>query len=509
MRAAYDVASVRAAEAAAMADLPDGTLMQRAAFGLAVECARILREASIGVSGSRVVLAVGSGNNGGDALYAGAYLARRGASVTALLVAESAHDGGCAALRAAGGRIHSEGVPQDALLERADLVIDGIVGIGSTGPLRGRAREIVHALHGSGVIVVAVDVPSGVDPDTGLMADIDACVFADHTVTFGCEKPAHLVYPGREACGDVTLVDIDLADYLATFDVGALEAQDVATCVPEPEGSDYKYSRGVVGVVAGSGRFPGAALLTVGAARFGGVGKVHLHERGETVTQSVISHFPDVTADTSEIELSRITAWALGPGMGTDDSSARVVSDLVDGDAPLVLDADALRLVAGDAGLRDQVVERGRRGFPCILTPHAGEFRALGFDSAHPGGVLAAARAAARELCAIVVLKGPGTVIAAPDGTAYVDLVGGAELGTAGSGDVLTGLIGSMLASAAARGELLDIAEATRCVAAAVYLHGAAGHVAAEGGRPVTAGDLVEALPQAIAEVRRVMEWEM
>ncbi len=201
MRTAYSVETVRAAERELMARLPEGALMQRAAAGLAVACAELLGR----VYGSRVVLLVGSGDNGGDALYAGARLARRGAGVVAVLLSpDRAHQGGLGALRAAGGRV-SDDASRD--IARADLVVDGIVGIGGRGGLRPEAARLARAAWESAP-VVAVDLPSGVDADSGEVRG--EAVRADATVTFGAYKPGLLIDPARERAGALRLVDIGL-----------------------------------------------------------------------------------------------------------------------------------------------------------------------------------------------------------------------------------------------------------------------------------------------------------
>ncbi len=261
MRSAHTVEEVRRAEAELMARLPGGTLMQRAAAGLAQAVLDLLG----GGYGRRVLLLVGSGDNGGDALYAGAMLARRGAVVEALLLSpDRAHAGGLAALRRAGGRAREDLEPS----RRPDVVVDGIVGIGGTGALREQAADVVARLRG--VPFVAVDVPSGVDVDTGRVAGphVEAAV----TVTFGTHKIAHLVDPASRACGAVHLVDIGLD--LPEAAVTALQADDVARLLPRPDPAAHKYSRGVVGVRAGSGQYPGAGVLCVAGASSGLAGMV-------------------------------------------------------------------------------------------------------------------------------------------------------------------------------------------------------------------------------------------
>lgn len=506
MRAAYSVAQVRAAEEALMRRVPEGALMQRAATGLARTCAALVRDRAGRVPGSRVVLLVGSGNNGGDALWAGAFLARRGARVDAVLLSTTPHPEGLAALTSAGGRVVRAGTAAAvAAVGRADVVVDGIVGIGGTGALRAEAAELVAAARG---LVVAVDVPSGVSADTGAVADVDAVVTADVTVTFGCLKPGLLVAPGRDRVGVLELVDIGLGPLLPPDPVArVLAPSDVAALVPAPRFADHKYSRGVVGVAAGSARYPGAALLATGGARRGDVGMVRYLDRGDGLARTVVEHLPDVVTQADPLADPRVDAWACGPGLGTDDTDRAAALAVLATPGPAVLDADALRVVADPDG-RAAVGERARHGRATVVTPHVGEFARLGFEVGQGADEdrLGAALAAARALDCVVLLKGPGTVVAAPDGTAYVDPSGSPALATAGSGDVLTGLLGAMLAGAVARGDLVAGGGAppvaAGVAAGAAFLHGLAGAIAASGGRPVAAADLVDALPTAVASVR-------
>ncbi|MFE7517672.1 NAD(P)H-hydrate epimerase, partial [Streptomyces sp. NPDC057540] len=314
MRIAYRVDTVRAAEAALMARLPDGALMQRAAAGLAAACCSLLGKGR--VYGARVVLLVGSGDNGGDALYAGARLARRGAGVTAVLMGDRAHEGGLAALRAAGGRVADE--PFDALAG-ADLVLDGITGIGGRGGLRPGAVPVARAARGSDAVVVAVDQPSGVDADTGEVHG--EALPADATITFGAYKPGLLVDPAREYAGALRLVDIGLGAVLPGVpDLEALQHQDVAWLLPEPGAESDKYRRGVVGVVAGSTRYPGAAVLAVAGALRGGAGAVrYVGPAGDTV----LAAHPETLVHSGRPEKAgRVQSWVVGPGLGEGPGAA-------------------------------------------------------------------------------------------------------------------------------------------------------------------------------------------
>ncbi|THA84723.1 NAD(P)H-hydrate epimerase [Streptomyces sp. A0592] len=460
MRTAYSVETVRAAERELMARLPEGALMLRAAAGLAAVCAGLLTRRRGRVYGARVVLLVGPGDNGGDALYAGARLARRGAGVTAVpMDPERMHAGGLAALGAAGGRV-AQAVPQ-----RADLVVDGLLGIGGRGGLRPAGAALAERIP-PGVPVVAVDLPSGVDADTGEVAG--PAVTADVTVTFGAYKPGLLIDPGASRAGAVHLVDIGLE--LPEPEVEALQHADVAGLLPEPTASSDKYRRGVVGIVAGSGQYPGAAVLAVAGALRGGAGAVRYVG---PAADSVLARYPETL-----IGPGRVQAWVIGPGLG--EGRAGEVADLLAGDAAVLVDADGLR------GL-DPAVLRARTA-PTLLTPHAGEAAALlgvARESVEAGR-LAAVRRLAERYGATVLLKGSTTLVA-PAGArpVRVNPTGTPWLATAGSGDVLSGLAGSLLAGG------LSGADAG---AVGAYLHGLA---ARRTGGPLLAHQVAEALPAA------------
>jgi hydroxyethylthiazole kinase-like uncharacterized protein yjeF len=462
MRGAYTVEQVRAAEDAAMARLPAGALMQRAAHALSVHCAGLLDR----VYGARVALLVGSGNNGGDTLFAGARLAARGARVTALLLdPERVHGDGLLAFDRAGG--HAVGADPSAL-RGADLVVDGMLGIGGRGGLRAPAIELAEAA--ADLFTVAVDVPSGVDSGTG--AADDTAVRADVTVTFGALKIGTVVGTGAQLCGELRLVDIGLV--LPAPSVRVLEATDVRAVLPRPEATDDKYTRGVVGVVAGSPQYSGAGVLATGSALLGGAGMVRYLG---LAPDAVRTRYPEVVVhDDARPHEVRVQAWVVGPGMSTDDAAMALLADVLRTDIPVIVDADAITLVARAPGL-----VRGRKA-PTVLTPHDREFARL---AGEPGADrLGACRRAAADLGATVLLKGNATIVAGADGIAYVNPTGTSWLGTAGSGDVLSGLVGSLLASGL---------PAPLAAAAAAYVHGVAGQRAATDGPP-TAIDVLNSL---------------
>ncbi|MFJ2022963.1 NAD(P)H-hydrate dehydratase [Streptomyces sp. NPDC087897] len=480
MRRAYSVETVRAAEAALMQRLPEGALMQRAAAGLAVACGDLLRRNGR-VYGARVLLLVGSGDNGGDALHAGARLARRGAGVRALLLApDRAHPGGLAALLAAGGQV----VDGPDGLGVLDLVVDGITGIGGRGGLRPDAAELLHTVTRDRTPVLSVDLPSGVEADTGEVHG-DA-VRADATVTFGTYKPGLLIDPAAEHAGALRLVDIGLGPELPEPpDLEALQYADVAALLPVPGAESDKYRRGVVGVVAGSERYPGAAVLAVAGALHGGAGAVRYVGPG---ADAVIARFPETLVHAGPpSQAGRVQAWVVGPGLGDGRDAAAAVADVLAADVPVLVDADGLHLL-------DAETVRTRTA-PTVLTPHAGEAAAL-LGAARDeveSGRLAAVRELAARYRATVLLKGSTTLIAeARDTPVRVNPTGTSWLATAGSGDVLSGLTGSLLAAGLAPRDAASVG---------AYLHGLAARHGSDGA-PVSAQDVAAGIPAAWRDVR-------
>ena len=506
MRKAHQVAAVRAAEHELMAKLPAGVLMQRAAAGLASVCANLLGQ----VYGSPVVVVAGSGDNGGDALYAGARLAGRGAAVTAIAAGPKLHEAAARELTARGGRITpatdgGQSGPADGTaiapaaaqaIAAADLIIDGVTGIGGHGGLREPAASLARLTaraRDDGAVVVAVDVPSGIDADTGEVHG--AAVQADVTVTFGTVKPGLLIDPGASFAGLTELIDIGLAPYLGAPAGVSFQAGDVAAILPRPGAESDKYRRGVLGLVAGSHQYTGAAVLSCGAAIHGGAGMVRFVS-AEIAVDAVRQHWPEAVLTTYDADYpaeaiksaGRVQAWAIGPGIGTGPDATALLAAVLASDVPVLVDADGLTVLANHRDLL-------RRDAPVLITPHAGELGRL--LSADRGDIEARrlhyVRAAAAELGVTVLLKGSTTVIASPDDTqpVLVNSTGTSWLATAGSGDVLSGLAGSLLAQ--------GVPTAT-AAAAAAYLHGMAARLAARDA-PIGASDLIGAIPAAIRAV--------
>ena len=431
--------AVRVAEHATGDLLVNGTLMRRASTGVAQAVIGELKRTG-GCYGRAVGLVIGAGNNGGDALYAGAILARRGVRCSAvLLVPGRAHEGGLAALLGAGGRV------VDTLPESLDLVIDGVLGIGGTGPLRPAAADVFAQVTAP---IVAVDLPSGVDADTGVVNE--PSVRATITVTFGAYRNAHLLAAPR--CGRIDLVDIGLPPTESAPDgLFRLTDAEVAALWPVPGPADDKYTQGVIGIVAGSARYPGAAILASGAAVSATSGMTRYV--GSAADQ-VISHYPEVVAVNDLADAGKVQAWAVGPGMGTGDEALEILRTVLATDLPVLVDADGLTVLAENLDL-----VRDRQ---------------------------------ATELGATVLLKGRITLVATPEGLVYGNDAGSSWAATAGAGDVLTGIAGSLLAAG------LEPVVAGACAA---RVHALAARQAS-GGAPVGASALLAAVHPVIGELR-------
>ncbi len=447
MKYYYTGEQIKAAEAPLLASLPDGVLMRRAAWGLAMSIARELRRCTGAVAGRRVCAVVGSGDNGGDALWAATFLLRRGVAAYAVLLnPDHTHAKALVAFIGAGGHV-VQTVPA-----ATDLVIDGVVGISGAGPLRPAAAAVFQAVDGAGVPVVAVDIPSGIDVQTGAIGG--PAVRAALTVTFGGFKPVHALAD----CGRVELVDIGLD--LPHSGLMGFEAADVKGLWPVPGPRDDKYTQGVVGVLAGSAHYPGAAVLCAGAAVAATSGMVRYVG---SAAAEVVSHWPEVVAASDPPAAGRVQAWAVGPGLGTDEAAMAALTFALDSDLPAIVDADGLTLLAEHPHLVT------RREAPTVLTPHAGEYARLAGEPPGDDRVAAACRLA-EQMGATVLLKGNVTVIAEPGGRTFLNPAGGAWAATAGSGDVLSGVIGALLAAGVVPAE---------AAAAAAFVHARAANASA------------------------------
>ncbi|WP_442943476.1 NAD(P)H-hydrate dehydratase [Nocardia sp. NBC_00565] len=359
-----------------------------------------------------------------------------------------------------------------------DLVIDGIVGISGRGPLRPKAAELVAALD---VPIIAADLPSGVDPDTGAVTG--PAVRADVTVTFGAYKPVHVL--AAPQCGRIELVPIGLR--LPEPDLVSLEPASIGAQWPVPGAADDKYTQGVTGICAGSATYPGAAVLCVGAAVAATSGMVRYAGTGAA---DVLAHFPEVIAAPTISSTGRVQSWVFGPGAGTDADAHKRLAEILSTDLPVVIDADGLTLLAADPDL-----VRGRTA-PTVLTPHAGEFARL---TGHEVGQdrVAAVRDLAESWQLTVLLKGRATLVASSGHPVLVNEAGGSWAATAGAGDVLSGIIGALLA--AGRDPAWSAAAAARTHSLAANLAAHEDHLSAA---PTSALPLLEHVRPAIRILR-------
>ncbi len=477
---AWSTDAVYAAEAALMETLADGELMERAVEGLAAVAAARLEARG----GDAVAAMVGPGNNGADALYAVARLADAGWNAVAVHH-DTVHEGARAAAEVAGVVLTTD----PTVLGEADVVLDGILGIGARPGLPGWARAWVAALPDT-AHVIAVDLPSGQDPMGGSL-DADG-VLADETVTFSVAKPVHLIPPTEQACGVLTVVDIGI-EVDSDPVVRRLDHDDVAARWPVPVAADDKYSRGVVGVVAGGESYTGAAVLSVTAAVGAGCGMVR-YVGTPTPTALVRAAVPEAVHGPG-----RVQAWVVGPGLDPASRAAGsaaqldVAREALRGDEPVAVDAGGLDLV--DAGVID-----ARRDASTLLTPHAGEcarlLTRLGDVEVTREEVESSPLSHARSLAdltgATVLLKGSTTLVVPPGGApAWSQADAPAWLATAGAGDVLAGLVGTLLAAGL---------PADEAGALAALVHGVAADRANPGG-PVRALGVAHGIPGAVAHL--------
>jgi hydroxyethylthiazole kinase-like uncharacterized protein yjeF len=426
---AYCVDKIRSIEERGIAIEGVDPLMQRAAAAVAASASDVLLSSAGGRYGRRVMIMVGAGNNGGDALFAGVRLARHGVRVTAVKCLGTPHQAGHSALIAAGGRLVD--LDDSALRMPCDLVIDGILGIGGRPGLPEPVARLVQSVDDRGIPIIAVDLPSGVAADTGAVTG--AAVRATRTVTFGELKLCHLLQPALSYCGTVTVVDIGLgADHDEAPDLMAIDEDELARSWPYPSERSDKYSRGAVGVDTGSDQYPGAAVMSVYGAVYGGAGYVRFLG-AERPAATISEQLPNVV-----FSPGRIQAHLFGSGWGERADGAEVLERAADDGLPAVVDADGLGYLPKPAPAN------------WLLTPHAGELARLlkqerSWVEEDP---VRAVRAGARQTGATLLLKGATQLVAAPDGDpVLVAVPGPAWTAQAGSGDVLGGVCAALLAA--------------------------------------------------------------
>jgi hydroxyethylthiazole kinase-like uncharacterized protein yjeF len=487
-------------------------LMQRAAEAVTEAVVAEARTIKKDVAGVRVLVLVGKGLNGGDGLIAASMLVQRGLAVSALVVGDDVHLGAMHSARAAGVDVlrapgaaydGAREVPIGELVGWSQIVVDGMLGAGARGALRGVPLDVAEAVRAAPRRpVVAIDVPSGIGVDDGTIPGV--VLPADHTVTMIVAKPALHLPPAAGLVGRVTVADIGVPIDVPA-DVLVPEWRDAAAQIWPPTWDDDKYSRGVLGVLAGSETYPGAGMLACSAALRTGLGMVRHLTGGRAGDLAVREHPEIVGAD------GRVQALLLGPGVAPDTDEYSAVSDrlarALQERTPAVVDAGALEAAVPllEQGADDEL--------PWVLTPHAGEaarlMTALGEETSR-ADVLAAPAPLARELArrtgTVVLLKGARTLVAG-GGPLRVASAGVPWLASAGSGDVLAGTIGALLtqsaAGAEAGGRELTRADVADAASAGALIHGMAGHRAAgpAPGRPIVAGDVVRVLPHVVGDL--------
>ena len=486
------------------AGTPGYPLMERAGLACANAAARLLAR------GRRVLVLAGPGNNGGDGFVAARLLAERGLPVeVALLGARGALKGDAA--RAAADWPNAVTPLASADPRGADVVVDALFGAGLARDVDGEARDAVERLNAAGEArdaverlnaagrpVLAIDIPSGIDGDSGQVRG--AAVRATATVTFARRKPGHLLFPGRAHCGPVEVADIGITD--ATIAVTAPEIFANAPALwrgvfPRPTAAGHKYGRGHALVLSGDATHTGAARLAARAALRAGAGLVTLASPSDALlvnaaqlTAVMLRPCDDAGELSSILQDRRFNALAIGPALGVGEPTRALVLAAAAAGRALVLDADALTSFSGDAAALAHAISAG--GATAVLTPHNGEFARLFRGRAEvlePASKLARARAAAAATGAVLVLKGADTVVAAPDGRAAVNENGLPYLATAGSGDVLTGVVAGFLAQAMPPFE---------AACAAVWVHAEAG---LRFGPGLIASDLPDLLPGVLREI--------
>nr|WP_319382338.1 NAD(P)H-hydrate dehydratase [uncultured Roseibium sp.] len=479
--------------------VPGIVLMERAGQAVARAAADLVS------AGAKVLVLCGPGNNGGDGFIAARCLEMSGHAVSLYLLKPpdtlkgdaleafgrlNSGMRGSISYPASGDRI-SDDFPKD--LRSADLVIDALFGAGLDRPLSGPVLDLVGLINQSGIPVVAVDLPSGLSGATGEV--LGGAIKSRATVTFFRKKPGHLLLPGKALCGPTTVADIGIAP-AALNAIGPKTFENGPDLWlghwPMPSADGHKYSRGHAVVFSGPMSATGAARLSAGAALRAGAGLVTLASPPDAMmvnachlTAVMLKKVGDGDAIREFLADARLNALLVGPGYGVGAQTREVVAELLGTGRALVLDADALTSFTEDPGVLFS--QTGKARVPVVLTPHEGEFSRLFPDI--EGDRLWRARQAAKTSDAIVILKGADTVIASPDGRAAINSNAPPWLATAGSGDVLAGIVTGLLAQGV---------PAFEAACQAVWLHGEAGGQAGPG---LIAEDLASALRPAIASL--------
>lgn len=490
--ALYSIDQIRRIEQAAVAALPPGALMQRAGAATAALASRLLA-AKPSCTGGILVL-VGPGNNGGDALEAAALLAHAGIAVCVCMpIAPSASDAAQALHRATQSPAMFLAGEANSAIASANyaVVIDGLFGIGLTRPIDGALRSLVENINNTHCTVLALDVPSGLNPDTGTVVGPNGiAVRATHTITFIGDKPGLHTCDGRDLAGEVTVANLDIGrEHFPDPAAYLNHAGRFASSVRARLHNTHKGTYGDVTVIGGANGMSGAVLLAARAAAYCGAGRVFAAFVGTPPAYDTLH--PELMLRAAHTVDCTDSTIVIGPGLGKSEHAQSLLKAAVAASVPLVLDADALNLLAEDNVLQQKLAKRRNTA---LITPHPLEAaRLLGVTTGQiQRDRLASARMLAQRLQSVVVLKGSGTVIAAPDGSTLINTTGNPALATAGTGDVLSGVCGALLAQQW---------RALEAASGGVWLHGqAADTLVAEGFGPIglTASELIPAIRRAL-----------
>lgn len=447
MTALYSLAEIRAIEHAAKRMLPAGTLMQRAGQASANIALSMLPHGSADKS---VLILAGPGDNGGDALEVAARLATMGVPLTVLLFADPTRqsaDAQQALMRVQQTHAHfadTANAPQ-VLNAQWALIVDGLFGIGLTRPITGELYKLIERVNQLGVPVLSLDIPSGLDTDSGnVVGQPGIAIRATQTITFISDKPGLHTGSGRDHVGNLFVESLAIDPWLFTAPQAQLNDITLfATCFKHRLHNSHKGSYGDVAIVGGAEGMAGAAVLAANAASHCGAGRTYVALVGPTLAYD--SAHPELMFRRAQnIDLT-LPTLVVGPGLGTSTESADLLNKVLESSKDIVIDADALNLIAQEAHLRQRLISRSGAS---ILTPHPLEAARLlkSSSTAVQADRLGTARALARELNAVVILKGSGSIIAQPHGNLAINPTGNPALATAGSGDVLAGICGALLA---------------------------------------------------------------
>lgn len=483
--ALYLVAEIREIEQLAMAALPTNILMQRAGQAATQLALTLIPDLH---SAATVLIIAGPGNNGGDALEVACLLAKAGARVTVLLCAAGRHgppDSQQALDRARKSAVQfADPTATSVHSSNWTLIVDGLFGIGLTRPITGELRALVEAINALACPVLALDVPSGLDADTGAIVGEDGiAIRATHTVTFIADKPGLHTFQGRDYAGKVQVADLDISiKYFKDTHAHLNSVESFSGYVRRRPHNSHKGTYGDVIVIGGAHGMAGAPILAARAAAKCGAGRVFAAFIDEPPAYD--SMHPELMCRiASEMDFSTATLVA-GPGLGMSRLSHDVLVRILHAPHSVVLDADALNLIAAEPNLQKILPQRNA---PSLMTPHPLEAARLLQQTTKSiqGDRLSAARRLAQQFNAIVVLKGSGSVIARPDGEVIINTTGNPALATAGTGDVLAGICGALL------GQNFPVWNAAL---AATWLHGqAADTLTSQGVGPIglTASELI------------------